>query len=87
MVVRYAEFSRFRSGFRSKPGSGRQSYRGVIGQMKRFSGDGRGDSEGSEEEAEDLSSEVLPSGLFVIHDAAGSRHHDVAAKETDILYL
>ena len=85
MVVRYAEFSRFRSSFRSKPGSGRQLYRGVIGQMKRFCfGDVRGDSEGSEEEAEDLSSEVLPSGLFVIHDAAGSCHHDVAAKERNL---
>ena len=56
----------------------------LIGQMKRFSGDVRGDSEGSEEEAEDLSSEVLPSGLFVIHDAAGSCHHDVAAKERNL---
>ena len=30
----------------------------------------------SEEESQDLSSEVLATGLLVVHDAAGRRHHD-----------
>jgi hypothetical protein len=33
-----------------------------------------------EEEAEDLSSEMLAPGFLVIHDAAGGRHHDVTEK-------
>lgn len=31
-----------------------------------------------EEESQDLSSEVLPSGLLVVHDSAGCGHHHIA---------
>ena len=35
----------------------------------------------SEEESEDFSSEMFSSGFFVIHDAAGGGHDDVAVKK------
>ena len=34
-----------------------------------------------EEESEDLSSKMFPSGFFVVHDAAGSGHHDVTGRK------
>lgn len=33
----------------------------------------------SEEEAQDLPTEVFPPGLFVVHNATGSGHHDEPA--------
>jgi hypothetical protein len=40
-----------------------------------------------EEESEDLSSEVFSPGFLVIHDAAGSRHDDVAERKEKLLAL
>ena len=48
--------------------------------LVRFSVYSAGNVQGSsEEESQDLPSKVLPSGLFVIHDATGSGHYDEAA--------